>query len=125
MKQPHCAPVSASRQRYACRLALCLIIGVFAAPVTAQQTHHHGSLAESRLLTFMASTAKSFAVLMSDAMAVMDDAMKRAPRNGVAEHDFLTMMIPHHQGPSTWRRRCCSLPRTLDSPTSHKASSPS
>jgi len=57
MKQPHCAPVSASRQRYACRLALCLIIGVFAAPVTAQQTHHHGSLAESRLLTFMASTA--------------------------------------------------------------------
>ena len=31
-------------------------------------------------------------------MAVMDDGMKRAPMNGVAEHDFVTMMIPHHQG---------------------------
>ncbi len=31
-------------------------------------------------------------------MAVMDDGMVRAPRNGVPEHDFITMMIPHHQG---------------------------
>ena len=47
---------------------------------------------------FIASTAKPFAALMDDAMAVMDDGMKRAPMNGVAEHDFVTMMIPHHQG---------------------------
>jgi len=98
MKQPHSAPVSAYRQRYTYRLALSLIIGVFASAVTAQQAHHHGSPAASRPPTFIASTAKSFAVLMSDAMAVMDDGMKRAPMNGVAEHDFLTMMIPHHQG---------------------------
>lgn len=31
-------------------------------------------------------------------MAVMDDGMRRAPMNGAAEHDFVTMMIPHHQG---------------------------
>lgn len=31
-------------------------------------------------------------------MAVMNDGMTRAPMNGVAEHDFITMMIPHHQG---------------------------
>lgn len=35
---------------------------------------------------------------MADAMEVMDDGMRRAPANGVAEHDFVTMMIPHHQG---------------------------
>ena len=35
---------------------------------------------------------------MDDAMAVMDHGMKRAPMNGVAEHDFVTMMMPHHQG---------------------------
>jgi uncharacterized protein (DUF305 family) len=35
---------------------------------------------------------------MADAMAVMDDGMQRAPVNGVPEHDFVTMMIPHHQG---------------------------
>lgn len=31
-------------------------------------------------------------------MAIMDDGMRRAPMNGMPEHDFMTMMIPHHQG---------------------------
>lgn len=31
-------------------------------------------------------------------MAVMDNGMRSAPMSGVAEHDFITMMIPHHQG---------------------------
>jgi uncharacterized protein (DUF305 family) len=35
---------------------------------------------------------------MDDAMAVMDDGMQRAPLTGAAEHDFVAMMIPHHQG---------------------------
>lgn len=35
---------------------------------------------------------------MDDAMAVMADGMQRAPMSGVPEHDFVTMMIPHHQG---------------------------
>lgn len=48
--------------------------------------------------SFVASTAKAFSALMNDAMAVMGDGMRRAPMNGVAEHDFVTMMIPHHQG---------------------------
>ncbi|WP_296001138.1 DUF305 domain-containing protein [Rugamonas sp.] len=47
---------------------------------------------------FVASTAKSFAALMDDAMAVMDDGMRRAPMDGQSEHDFITMMMPHHQG---------------------------
>ncbi|MEO6958557.1 MAG: DUF305 domain-containing protein [Burkholderiaceae bacterium] len=47
---------------------------------------------------FIASTAKPFSDLMNDAMAVMDDGMMRAPMNGQADHDFITMMMPHHQG---------------------------
>ncbi|MFJ3057624.1 DUF305 domain-containing protein [Herbaspirillum sp. NPDC087042] len=47
---------------------------------------------------FIASTAKPFAGLMDDAMNVMDYGMKQAPMNGQAEHDFVTMMMPHHQG---------------------------
>ena len=47
---------------------------------------------------FVASTAKSFAALMDDAMAVMDQGMRTAPMDGRPEHDFLSMMIPHHQG---------------------------
>jgi uncharacterized protein (DUF305 family) len=47
---------------------------------------------------FIPSTAKPFGQLMDDAMAVMDHGMRTAPMNGVPEHDFVTMMIPHHQG---------------------------
>jgi len=66
----------------------------------AQEAHHHAGPAASGPPPppFMASTAKPFSALMDDAMAVMDDGMRRAPMNGVAEHDFVTMMVPHHQG---------------------------
>lgn len=47
---------------------------------------------------FIASTEKPFDALMGDAMAVMEAGMEKAPMNGMAEHDFVTMMIPHHQG---------------------------
>lgn len=47
---------------------------------------------------FIPSTAKPFSRLMDDAMAVMDYGMRAAPMNGIPEHDFVTMMMPHHQG---------------------------
>ena len=31
-------------------------------------------------------------------MAEMDQAMKSAPMNGNIDHDFVSMMLPHHQG---------------------------
>jgi uncharacterized protein (DUF305 family) len=31
-------------------------------------------------------------------MAEMDQAMKSAPMNGNVDHDFVSMMLPHHQG---------------------------
>jgi len=68
-------------------------------PAIAQQAHHHHTRqGTERPAPFVASTAKPFSALMDDAMAVMDDDMKRAPMDGVAEHDFVTMMMPHHQG---------------------------
>ena len=69
------------------------------AAASAQDMHHqHGAAAATTAPVFIASTAKPFAALMDDAMAVMDEGMKRAPMNGVPEHDFVTMMMPHHQG---------------------------
>lgn len=75
---------------------------------SAHQGHQHGQQAEDGAAatvsdthaapTFIASTAKPFDALMGDAMAVMDDGMQRAPMNGEANHDFITMMQPHHQG---------------------------
>jgi len=82
--------------KYAISLMLCL----FAGSALAQEAHHHHGAANSAAApsVFTATTAKSFAALMDDAMAVMDAGMTKAPMNGKSEHDFMTMMIPHHQG---------------------------
>ena len=69
-------------------LALC-------AATAASAQHMHGSPAPVR---FVASSDKPFAALMNDAMAVMDRDMAAAPMNGEPGHDFVTMMMPHHQG---------------------------
>ena len=87
-----------SSSRMLQRVVLCAAIACGAASSFAQQAQHHGLPASPPPPAFVASTAKPFSVLMADAMSVMDDGMKRAPMNGVAEHDFVTMMIPHHQG---------------------------
>jgi uncharacterized protein (DUF305 family) len=79
--------------------AIAALAFMVAASAAAQDMRHqHGAAAPGKVPVFVASTAKPFSALMNDAMAVMDDGMKRAPMDGVAEHDFVTMMIPHHQG---------------------------
>ena len=95
-------PVLRMARQLGAGLAVCLI----AAHAGAQEEYHHqdmagmamGEGANANKPVFAASTAKSFAALMDDAMAVMDDGMKRAPMNGRSGHDFITMMMPHHQG---------------------------
>ena len=82
---------------FRCTFALvaCMLGG---SAVSQEMNHHNAATKAGTPPVFVASTAKSFAALMGDAMAVMDDGMKSASMNGVSEHDFVTMMIPHHQG---------------------------
>jgi uncharacterized protein (DUF305 family) len=42
--------------------------------------------------------AMSFMHSMEESMNRMDTGMKSAPMNGNSDHDFVTMMMPHHQG---------------------------
>jgi uncharacterized protein (DUF305 family) len=79
-------------------LALSMVVSATAQPAMAQQGDHHEIQITSPATSFVASSAKPFAALMDEAMAVMDDGIKRAPMTGNAEHDFIVMMIPHHQG---------------------------
>lgn len=78
-------------------IAMFMLVG---APGLAQDTHQHNHAAftGSAPAPFIASTARSFAQLMNDAMGVMDYGMRAAPMDGKPNHDFVTMMIPHHQG---------------------------
>ena len=79
-------------------LAAALLFGLASAASAADEhAHQHGST-NTPPPPFIASTAKAFPHLMGDAMAVMDYGMTSAPMNGNANHDFVTMMIPHHQG---------------------------
>ena len=74
--------------------ALCLSAASLAAP--AENAHQHPGQAAPP--PFIASTAKPYAALIDDAMNVMHHGMTQAPTNGIPDHDFVAMMIPHHQG---------------------------
>jgi uncharacterized protein (DUF305 family) len=46
----------------------------------------------------MDSRAMTFMHIMDESMNRMDTNMKSAPMDGNIDHDFATMMMPHHQG---------------------------
>ena len=97
MSRPNCSvdAVTALLTRLAAVTALLASVAA-----SAHDGHQHAApaAAHDAAPRFVASTAKPFAALMDDAMAVMDEGMAHAPMNGQQEHDFVTMMIPHHQG---------------------------
>ena len=69
-----------------------------AAALAVAGPHDHAAPTAQTPPPFVASTAKPFAALMQDAMAIMEHGMRTAPMNGDPDHDFVAMMIPHHQG---------------------------
>ncbi|SOZ38455.1 CopM family metallochaperone [Cupriavidus neocaledonicus] len=74
--------------------ALCLSVASLAAP--AENAHKHPDQVAPP--PFVASTAKPYAGLIDDAMGMMHHGMTQAATNGIPDHDFVAMMIPHHQG---------------------------
>lgn len=86
--------------RACCALLAAVFTLTASAAETAPPAHHHAAVsgASAPAAAFVASNAKSFSGLMDDAMNVMNDGMGRAPMNGDPDHDFASMMIPHHQG---------------------------
>jgi uncharacterized protein (DUF305 family) len=54
--------------------------------------HHHSAMAPAT------STGSLYAEAVAEAMETMHAGMMSAPVTGAPEHDFLSQMIPHHQG---------------------------
>ena len=86
------------------KLILVTLLIVLAA-MTIQAHRHEAQSAAFRvgwppapMVKFVPSTEKPFDQLMGEAMNVMHRDMHNAEYNGEADHDFVRMMIPHHQG---------------------------
>ena len=88
-----------------CRKLIAIAIFIVLPAVSIQPHRHEAQSATSRLgwppaptAKFVASTEKTFDQLMADAMSVMHSGMHSASHTGDPDRDFVTMMIPHHQG---------------------------
>ena len=64
------------------RLSIAGLIAAFSIAAAAQTVPH----------------AKTFMHAMKESMERMDNGMQSAQMNGDIDHDFVTMMIAHHQG---------------------------
>jgi uncharacterized protein (DUF305 family) len=57
-----------------------------------------GLLISGAAIAQVGSPAKEFMQAMEATMTSMDRNMAAAPMNGNVDHDFASMMIPHHNG---------------------------
>jgi len=82
-------------------LIVTLIVLTVIALLTQRHTAHSATSAvplHAAPAEFTASIDRTFDQLMGDAMSVMHKGMHSAPYTGDPDRDFVTMMIPHHQG---------------------------
>ncbi|MBX9863676.1 MAG: DUF305 domain-containing protein [Hyphomicrobium sp.] len=83
-------------------LAVCLsaslIAGLLATAGARAADDHHGHHAPDMSQPFVASSDVPFDKAMDETMARMHAGMAAAKPTGNPDRDFLTMMIPHHQG---------------------------
>ena len=84
---------------------LILIVTLIVLTVIALLTQRHAAHSATSAVPlptapaeFTASTDRTFDQLMGDSMNVMHKGMHSAPYTGNPDRDFVTMMIPHHQG---------------------------
>ncbi|UIJ73006.1 DUF305 domain-containing protein [Aurantimonas sp. HBX-1] len=68
--------------------------GVSLSRAEAQEppAHHHAAMAPA------VSVGSPYAEAVAEAMETMHAGMMSAPVTGAPQHDFLSQMIPHHQG---------------------------
>ncbi len=74
-------------------VAMALSRGAFAQPAPAPMGNMPGMTGSDAPMAPNAADKS-----MQDGMTKMQDDMQKAPMNGNPDHDFASMMIPHHQG---------------------------
>jgi hypothetical protein len=82
-------------------LFVTLIVLTVIALLTQRHTAHSatsGVVLPAVPAEFTALTERTFDQLLGDSMSVMHKGTHSAPHTGNPDRDFVTMMIPHHQG---------------------------
>jgi uncharacterized protein (DUF305 family) len=85
-------------------IAFSTLMTLAATPLTVVAQKHAQSTTSTagglavETAALITSTEKPFEDLMADAMSVMHSGMHGASYTGDPDRDFVTMMIPHHQG---------------------------
>ena len=81
-------------------LAPFLLAGCLAGitPATAQNTAGHGAMVMGGGTPAAEPPVRAAEPSMMESMNKMNQAMSSAPMTGDPDHDFVVMMIPHHQG---------------------------
>jgi len=83
-------------ERGACALLAICLAAVALVPASAQDSHHHSGMSDASNARFSPEAAV-FLAENDEAMERMMAAMHVAPTGNI-DKDFVTMMIPHHQG---------------------------
>ena len=82
------------------RIAIPLALSLFAlaSPAGAEGLHDHSAMTHATPTGAQDPKAAAYADATAKAMDRMHAGMMQAPTNGDPRHDFLSQMIPHHQG---------------------------
>lgn len=79
-------------------IPLALALATLALPAGADEPHDHHALAHAAPASTSDPRAAAYAEATAKVMESMHAGMSSAPTNGDPRHDFLSQMIPHHQG---------------------------
>ena len=79
-------------------IPIAALVLALASPAGAEGEHDHRAIAHAAPAQAQDPKAAAFADATARAMERMHAGMGAAPTNGDPRHDFLSQMIPHHQG---------------------------
>ena len=95
----HCSRVGQNMNSRSLSTKIILLLMLFSFSAKSQMHHHSAAVTATKVPDkFIATKDRSYNDLVAEAMAIMDRDMMKEKSQDNPDIDFVTMMIPHHQG---------------------------